>query len=157
MPRLTVALPASHALTRIQGEQIRDWQVKPDGERQVLTIEFIKPVEKACAVTLFSEQTVETTPLAATLVPPQPLEVERESGSFTLSADDTTVEIDGRQRAVGGRLGIQTAGRKFEYAYNLFACHVEPLHDFFNACPGFEVLENGGDGHPGIAKHPCAA
>ena len=63
VPRLTVALPASHALTRIQGEQIRDWQVKPDGERQVLTIEFIKPVEKACTVTLFSEQTVETTPL----------------------------------------------------------------------------------------------
>ena len=63
VPRLTVALPASHALTRIQGEQIRDWQVKPEGERQVLTIEFIKPVEKACAVTLFSEQTVETTPL----------------------------------------------------------------------------------------------
>src|ERR1035438_4863734 len=41
VPRLTVALPASHALTRIQGDQIRDWQVKPDGERQVLTIEFI--------------------------------------------------------------------------------------------------------------------
>jgi hypothetical protein len=33
VPRLTVALPAAHALTRIQGEQIRDWQVKPDGER----------------------------------------------------------------------------------------------------------------------------
>src|ERR1019366_5486210 len=94
VPRLTVALPATHALTRIQGEQIRDWQVKPDGERQVLTIEFIKPVEKAFSVTLFSEQTVETTPLAATLVPPQPLEVERESGSFILIADDTTVEID---------------------------------------------------------------
>src|ERR1035438_7979571 len=94
VPRLTVALPASHALTRIQGDQIRDWQVKPDGERQVLTIEFIKPVEKACAVTLFSEQTVETTPMAATLVPPQPLEVERESGSFMLIANDTTVEID---------------------------------------------------------------
>ena len=90
MPRLTLALPATHALTRIQGEQIRDWQVKPEGERQVLTVEFIKPVEKAYAVTLFSEQTVETTPLTATLVPPQPLEVERESGSFTLSADDTT-------------------------------------------------------------------
>ena len=60
VPRLTVALPAAHALTRIEGEQIRDWQVKPDGERQALTIEFIKPVEKACNVTLLSEQAVET-------------------------------------------------------------------------------------------------
>ena len=115
VPRLTVALPASHALTRIQGEQIRDWQVKPEGERQVLTIEFIKPVEKACAVTLFSEQTVETTPLTATLVPPQPLEVERESGSFTLSADDTTVEIDS---APGLRQVNAPAGALAAYRFN---------------------------------------
>ena len=115
VPRLTVALPATHALTRIQGEQIRDWQVKPDGERQELTIEFIKPVEKACAVTLFSEQTVETTPLAATLVPPQPLEVERESGSFTLSADDTTVEIDS---APGLRQVNAPSGALASYRFN---------------------------------------
>jgi len=115
VPRLTVALPASHALTRIQGDQIRDWQVKPDGERQVLTIEFIKPVEKGCNVTLFSEQTVETTPLAATLVPPQPLEVERESGSFTLSADDTTVEIDS---APGLRQVNAPSGALASYRFN---------------------------------------
>jgi type II secretory pathway pseudopilin PulG len=115
VPRLTVALPASHALTRIQGEQIRDWQVKPEGERQVLTIEFIKPVEKACAVTLFSEQTVETTPLTATLEPPQPLEVERESGSFTLSADDTTFEIDS---APGLRQVNAAAGALAAYRFN---------------------------------------
>ena len=94
VPRLTIALPTTHALTKIQGEQIRDWQVKPDGQRQVLTVEFIKPVEKSATLTLFSEQTVESTPLTATLIPPQPLEVERESGSFTLSADDTLIEID---------------------------------------------------------------
>ena len=115
VPRLTVALPATHALTRIQGDQIRDWQVKPDGERQVLTIEFIKPVEKACAVTLFSEQTIETTPMAATLVPPQPLEVERESGSFTLSADDTTVEIDS---APGLRQVNAPSGALAAYRFN---------------------------------------
>jgi len=115
VPRLTVALPASHALTRIQGDQIRDWQVKPDGERQVLTIEFIKPVEKACAVTLFSEQTVETTPLTATLEPPHPLEVERESGSFTLSADDTTVEIDS---APGLRQVNAPSGALAAYRFN---------------------------------------
>jgi type II secretory pathway pseudopilin PulG len=115
VPRLTVALPASHALTRIQGEQIRDWQVKPEGERQVLTIEFIKPVEKACTVTLFSEQAVEATPLTATLEPPQPLEVERESGSFTLSADDTTVEIGS---APGLRQVNAAAGALAAYRFN---------------------------------------
>jgi type II secretory pathway pseudopilin PulG len=91
--RLMIELPATQALTRLQGEQIRDWQLKPEGERQILTVQFIKPVEKSCALTLFSEQTVPATPLPVQLVPPQPLEVEREAGSFTLSADDTTVEI----------------------------------------------------------------
>ncbi len=115
LPRVTVELPAAHALTRIQGDQIRDWQIKPDGARQVLTIEFIKPVEKALSITLFSEQTVEATPLAATLVPPQPLEVERESGSFTLSADDTTVAIES---APGLRQVNAPAGALAAYRFN---------------------------------------
>ncbi|HWH72227.1 MAG TPA: hypothetical protein VNT26_22885, partial [Candidatus Sulfotelmatobacter sp.] len=94
LPRLTIELPTAHALTKIQGEQIRDWQVKTEGDRQLLVVEFIKPVEKTCALTLFSEMTLETTPLTTTLLVPQPLEVARESGSFTISADDTTVEIE---------------------------------------------------------------
>ena len=91
--RLTVALPTRQALTRLQGEQIRDWQVKPDGERQLLTVEFIKPVEKNYLLTLYSEQTVDATPLTASLVPPQPLQIERESGSLAIMTEDTSVEI----------------------------------------------------------------
>ena len=45
-PRLKLSLPASQALTRLTGQQIRDWQLTPDGDRQILTVEFIKPVEK---------------------------------------------------------------------------------------------------------------
>jgi type II secretory pathway pseudopilin PulG len=93
IPQLTIELPLTHALTKIQGEQIRDWQVKTEGQRQVLTVEFIKPVEKSCAVTLFSEQSIENTPVTVELIPPRPLDIEHESGAFTLSAEDTTVEI----------------------------------------------------------------
>ncbi|HYV33122.1 MAG TPA: hypothetical protein VEO53_18690 [Candidatus Binatia bacterium] len=94
VPKLSIRLPASHALTKVQGEQIRDWSVKPDGERQLLTLEFVKPVEKSYALTLLTEQAVETTPLVASLTPPQPIDLERESGSFNISADDVIVEID---------------------------------------------------------------
>ncbi len=93
VPRLTIALPAVQALTRIQGEQIRDWGTKAEGGRQLLTVEFIKPVEKSYSLALFSEQQVETTPLNASLVPPMPEGVERVSGSFTISTDDTLVEV----------------------------------------------------------------
>ncbi len=131
VPRLTLALPASHALTRLVGEQIRDWRVAPDGERQLLTVEFIKPVEKAYSLTLFSEQTVEGTSATAPLVPPQPLEVERESGSFSVTAEDTLVEVDSaaglRQvNAPGGAFAAyRFNGRPFTLALKLR--RIEPV------------------------------
>ena len=61
---LTFALPPTHALTRLVGEQVRDWDLKSAQDSsngaQVLTVEFIKPLEKEYPLTLFSEQTVET-------------------------------------------------------------------------------------------------
>ncbi|MBM3877872.1 MAG: hypothetical protein FJ386_14350 [Verrucomicrobia bacterium] len=105
--KLTFAFPATQTLTRLQGEQIRDWRVErmpagaqpPGGGGQaepmsLLTVEFIKPVEKSYALTLFTEQPIETTPVSLNLRPPQPLDVERDSGSFTLSVDDTVVEVE---------------------------------------------------------------
>ncbi len=93
VPRLLIQLPSNQALTRIQGDQIRDWQIKPGEQHQLLAVEFIKPVDKTCALTLYSEQAVEEAPLEAVLAPPRPLAVERESGALTISADDATVEL----------------------------------------------------------------
>ena len=90
--QLTLALPASQSLTRLEGEQIRDWHTTAEGDRQTLTIEFIKPVENACDLTLYSEQAVDSAAENSSLNPPQPLNVERESGSLTISAEDTLVE-----------------------------------------------------------------
>jgi type II secretory pathway pseudopilin PulG len=94
LPKLTIALPATHALTRLVGEQIRDWSVATEGEKQILTVEFIKAIEKSYQLTVLSEQTVETTPATLSLAPPQPLDAERESGAFTVSAEDMQAEID---------------------------------------------------------------
>jgi hypothetical protein len=47
VPRLVLTLPATQALTKLQGEGVRDWQIKPEGDKQTLTVEFIKPVEKS--------------------------------------------------------------------------------------------------------------
>src|SRR6266404_4199236 len=67
------------------------------------------------------------------------------------------MSIGGRHRAGGRRWGIKTAGSKFKHRNNLFPRHVEPLHDFLDTCTGFEVLENGGNWHTGVLKHPRAA
>jgi len=90
--QLTLALPAAQSLTRLEGEQIRDWHTTTEGDRQTLTVEFLKPVENTCDLTLYSEQTLDGTTESAALNPPQPLNVERESGSLTVSAEDTLVE-----------------------------------------------------------------
>jgi type II secretory pathway pseudopilin PulG len=94
--RLRIALPSGQALTRLTGEQIRDWQAggAVGQDTQILTVEFIKPVEKDYQLTLYSEQTVETLPATVSVNPPQPLDVERESGSLTVSADETLAELD---------------------------------------------------------------
>ncbi len=131
VPKLTIALPAAHALTKIQGDQIRDWNVKADGARQLLTVEFIKPIEKSYTLTLLTEQPVETTPLTAQVAPPQPLDIERESGSFSLSADDMLAEIDSAAglRQVNAAAGTLAAYRFYGRPVTLAARlkRIEPL------------------------------
>lgn len=90
---LTLTLPVAQSLTRLDGEEIRDWHLAANGNSQTLTVEFIKPVENSYDLTLYSEQPVENAAVNSSLNPPQPQNVERESGSLTVSAEDTLVEI----------------------------------------------------------------
>ncbi len=113
--QLQVTLPPNQALTKLQGENVRDWQVK----EQTLVIEFVRPVEKNYALTLFSEQTVESAAATVGVVPPQPLEVEREAGALTVSAEDVLVEIE---KADGLRQVNAAAGALAAYQF-----HARPI------------------------------
>ncbi len=93
-PKLTVALPTTHALTRVEGDQIRDWQLKAEANRQLLTVELVKPAEKNYALTLHTEQTVDATPFTTSLTLPQPLDTERDSGAITVTAEDTHADLE---------------------------------------------------------------
>jgi prepilin-type processing-associated H-X9-DG protein len=115
LPKLTIELPATQALTRLVGEQIRDWSLNTEGEKQTLTIEFIKPIEKKYELTVLSEQTVETTPATVTLMPPQPLDAERELGTLTLATEDMQVEIEA---ATGLRQVNAPAGSLAAYRFS---------------------------------------
>ncbi|MBI5801701.1 MAG: hypothetical protein HZA92_13390 [Verrucomicrobia bacterium] len=118
--RLTVGLPPGHTLTRVQGDGIRDWSAAkaapglPAGW-QLLTVDFAKPVEKTYSLTLATEQPVESTPLVATLAIAQPLDIERESGTFTLAADDTVVEVES---TTGVRQVNASTGTLFAWRFN---------------------------------------
>jgi hypothetical protein len=131
LSRFSVLLPASHALTRVEGRQIRDWQATMDGDRQLLTVELIKPVEKSYCLKLFSEQTVETTPFSAQLNLPQPQGVDRETGLLTVSAEDTVVETESLNglRQVNAPAGALAAYRFYGRPLSLTANlrRIEPV------------------------------
>ena len=101
--QLTLALPLQQTITRLEGAQIRDWHTVTEGSQQQLIIEFIKPVDNGYELKLYSEQTTvqpvdrhgpgKSPGELITLNPPQPLEVERETGTLTLTAEDTLVEV----------------------------------------------------------------
>ncbi len=48
--------------------------------------------------------------------------------------------------------------RELQYSLDLFAVEaVVPLQEVVDGCSGLGVLEDGGDGHAGVAEDPCAA
>lgn len=91
--RARVALPPGSSLTRLEGDQISDWQVTEEGATSILNAEFLKPVDRAVELTLISEQAVES-PGTTTLVPVQPLGVQRESGSLGIATDDVVLQVE---------------------------------------------------------------
>ncbi|MBX3745249.1 MAG: hypothetical protein KF833_08045 [Verrucomicrobiae bacterium] len=91
-----IELPAGHSLTRIEGAPIRDWRVapSPDDGRDQLSIVFLEPVEATAELTIHTEQPVPDLPGTLPLTPPRPLDVQRETGSLRLLAEDLLVRVE---------------------------------------------------------------
>ncbi|MCI0540137.1 MAG: hypothetical protein L0Z50_33440, partial [Verrucomicrobiales bacterium] len=91
---LRLYVPADHALTRLEGEQVRDWHIKSDGAQQLLTVEFIRPLENSVTLALTTEQSAATLPAMVDFVPPAPIGVQRESGAFSLRTEDVVARVE---------------------------------------------------------------
>src|SRR5437763_16696308 len=61
-------------------------------------------------------------------------------------------------RRTGGSRGwcVETPGGELKNRVDLLPRQVELLNDLVDAGTGFQVVEDGGHRHSGIAKHPCA-
>src|SRR5260370_967326 len=55
------------------------------------------------------------------------------------------------------RRRVEAAGGKFEHSLNLLPRYMKLLNDFLYRRTRLKVFKNRSDGHPSIAKHPCAA
>lgn len=94
LAQVRVALPAGHTITRLAGEQVRDWRVGESPDGSILTVDFIRPVEDATTLTLTTEQPVPALPGRLELRVPQPLGVQREAGTLRVQAEDLVPRIE---------------------------------------------------------------
>ena len=90
---VVLRFPASQALTSVKSDApIRDRREAVQGGQKVLTIDFIKPLEKKYRLTLLTEQQRAADQATASLEPPEPQGVQRERGQLNLKALDMKVE-----------------------------------------------------------------
>lgn len=110
---------------------MRAWQVVTTNGVQVVSVEFLRPVEGTSTLSLVSEQPVGSLPGNAVLTPPRPLDVQRESGSLTVAAEDVLVQVGdvGALRQVNAGEG-EVASFRFNSrpaALGVALARVEPL------------------------------
>lgn len=65
------------------------------------------------------------------------------------------MSINRRGSGKGDLDRVKAAGGKFQHRTDLFPPDVELLDNFLYGGSSLEILEYGGNRHPGIAKHPC--
>lgn len=90
-----IALPPSHTLTHLHGPHVRQWLAspQPDDSSTIIDIDFIQPVDAQTTLQLATEQSLPNLPDTATLEPPQPLGVQRETGTLHLATEDLRVRL----------------------------------------------------------------
>jgi len=91
---LKIQIPSGQSMTKIEGEQVRDWQIKNEGGLQWLTVEFIRPQENQASIDLFTEQSVSGFPVTLEIVPPAPAGVHRETGRLSILSEDVVTRIE---------------------------------------------------------------
>lgn len=94
LSQLRLRLPPDHVLTKLSGDQVRDWRLVSGPDGQDLVVDFVRPMENAVSLTLTTEQPLPALPGAVTLGFPQPLGVQRESGSVRVEAEDIVPRLE---------------------------------------------------------------
>lgn len=86
-----VRLPEQGTLLKVEGENIRDWEIETADKSRVLRVDLLGPIAEKYVFTLAMEQPIETPvtgkPLALELPLPEAVAASRETGSVAVVAD----------------------------------------------------------------------
>lgn len=89
-----IGLAPGHALTRVEGDSLREWRLVSEGEGRVVEIDFLRPVEGETRVRLTTEQPLPELPGSLVLSPPHPLGAQRESGAMGVVLEDLVLRVE---------------------------------------------------------------
>lgn len=89
-----LAIPSDQALTRLTGEAVRDWRLTDEGGKQVLVVEFLRPIEGTTLIECVTEQSCPALPGSVALHPPEALGVQRETGTLGVEVEDLQARVE---------------------------------------------------------------
>jgi hypothetical protein len=99
-------LPAGQKLLRVEGRDVRTWEIKPGSGTQTLLVDLARGVANECRIIVESEQLLQSLPANVTVELPHALEVKRENGLVALQSTEElglSVEAaDGLERVDAG-------------------------------------------------------
>ncbi len=79
-----VQLPAGQKLLRVEGQEIRTWEITNENGAQVLVVDLLKGVPLNWRLTIETETVLDALPANATVETPHALDVKRENGLVAL-------------------------------------------------------------------------
>jgi hypothetical protein len=86
-----VQLPAGQKLLRVEGKEIRMWEIKNENGRQVLVVDLIKGISPDWRLTMETESVLDALPANVAVGIPHALEVKRENGLVALRGAEELV------------------------------------------------------------------
>src|SRR5208283_4648213 len=83
-----VQLPAGQKLLRVEGRDLRTWEIKGVNGAQTLVVDLMKGVPLGWQLTVETEKILDALPASAAVALPRALDVKRENGLVALCGSD---------------------------------------------------------------------
>ncbi|HKI70420.1 MAG TPA: hypothetical protein VKA67_12575, partial [Verrucomicrobiae bacterium] len=110
-----VRLPESQRLLRVEGKEIRAWEINDSASGQTLVVNLLKGVSSNWRLTVETEKLLDVLPANESVAVPHALDVKRETGLIALrSAEELGLSVEsksGLQRIEAGEFARATAGK----------------------------------------------
>jgi len=129
-----VSLPAGQKLLRVEGKEIRTWEIKNEDGAQILVVDLLKGISPGWRLTIETEKVLDALPANVAVETPHALDVKRENGLVALrGAEELALSVEsasGLERVDAEEFGRMVADKTgslssvFRFSNSEFALRV---------------------------------